>query len=169
MNIIIGNLISCGAAVFTALSSLSKGKKKIYGFQALQCLTMALASVFFASYTGVTTFLLCALRNYLLTTDRYTKKVCVFFLAAITILGLLSNNRGWIGLLPVITTMVYTVGQYYLRSEMSIKANIAVNLLLWAIYDIIISDYVSAVVDSITVVITGGAMIRLMAQHDRKK
>lgn len=166
-NLIIGNLISVGAAVFTVASSLSHGRKKIYLYQTLQCLTMAAASVFFLSASGVTTFLLCAVRNYLVAYDRFTKKLCYVFLILIAVLGLISNNRGMPGLLPVVTTLIYTICSYLFMDDFKIKLNICMNLTLWAIYDVLILDLVSLVVDVITVTVTVVSIFKL--KKDNKK
>ncbi|MBQ0058474.1 MAG: YgjV family protein [Lachnospiraceae bacterium] len=146
--------------MFTIVSSLSHGRKRIYGFQGIQCLLMAVASIFFGSLSGLTTFLLCALRNAIIAYDRYTKRIFILFLILIPALGLFSNNRGALGLLPVITTIIYTVGQYYLKSDFRIKSNIALNLLLWAIYDFLVLDIVSGVVDAVSTIVTVGAIFR---------
>lgn len=159
-NLLIGNVISLIAALFTILSSLGHGRKKIYGFQGIQCFLMAVASIFFGSLSGMTTFLLCAVRNAVLAYDRYTKRIFILFLILIPALGVLSNNREMVGMLPVVTTIIYSVGQYYLHSDVKIKGNIALNLLLWAIYDFMVFDIVSAVVDTVSTIVTIGAMIR---------
>ena len=152
--LLIGNGIALGAAVFTILSSFSKTRKRIYGYQLVQCLLMAMASVFFHSVSGSVTFLLCAARNGLLMFDRFSGKLCLLFLAVLTVLGLCCNNRGWIGVIPVLTTVLYTIGTYYLKRERLIKGNIAVNLLLWAIYDAIILDLVSCSIDGVSALAT---------------
>ncbi|MBR6352765.1 MAG: YgjV family protein [Oscillospiraceae bacterium] len=145
-----GNAVSFLAACFTLASAWSRDRRRIYGFQAWQCLLLAAANVLFGSISGVTTFLLCTLRNLLLARDRFTKRRCAFFVAAVALLGLAANNRGLVGLIPVVTTAVYTVACLYVRRTRAIKANIIVNLLLWAVYDLFIMDFVSCAVDSVS-------------------
>lgn len=152
--IIIGNIISLIAAVFTVSAAISKHRKQIYGFQTLECLTMAIASAFFLSFSGITTFLFNALRNALLVYDKFTKGLCILFLILLTTLGLIFNNLGLLGLMPVVTTVCYTLGTYLFHKDISIKLNSFVNLTLWAIYDFFILDYVTAIVDSIAAVCT---------------
>lgn len=148
MSVILGNLCSFAAACFTLLSAWSREKKRIYLFQAAQCLILAGANVFFASISGVTTYALCTLRNLLLAYDRFTPRRCCAFVAAVAALGLLANNRGAVGLLPVVTTAAYTVGCLYAKQTKAIKINIIVNLVFWAIYDAFILDLVSCAVDA---------------------
>ena len=146
--LLIGNAISLFAACFTLASAWSRDRRRIYLYQAAQCLLMSAANVFFCSVSGVTTFVLCTLRNLLLAYDRFTARRCVFFVAAVALLGVGANNRGLVGLIPVITTAVYTVGCFYARRSRAIKLNLIVNLSLWASYNFLILDIVSGVVDS---------------------
>ena len=146
--ILLGNLCSLLAACFTLLSAWSRDYKRIYLCQAAQCLVMAGANVFFASLSGVTTFALCALRNLLVAYGRFTPGACAFFVAAVAGLGLAANNRGAVGLLPVATTVLYTVGCLRWKTVRGARKNLIVNLGLWAVYDALILDLVSCAVDA---------------------
>ncbi len=163
INILIGNGIAIFAAIFTILSSFSHGKKKIYGYQVLQCFFRALAQIFFFSYSGLTTLVLCAVRNILVAYDRFTKTLCIVFMIMITVLGIMANNRGIIGLIPIITTLIYTFGSYLYHDDYKIKMNITLNMVLWAIYDFMILDFVSGMID------TGSAFITIAAILKDKK
>ena len=96
------------AAVFTVSSSISTGRRKIYGYQACQCAVMIAASVFFGSISGVVTFAFCVLRNLMLMNDKFTKNACIIFMILLSVTGILSNNLGIIGLIPVVATDLYT-------------------------------------------------------------
>lgn len=146
--LIIGNFISLIAAVFTAMSSWSRDGQRIYTFQVCQCLLLALGSVFFASYAGIVTLLVCAWRNYLASKDQLTKKWIFFCVWMILVFGLAVNNRGMIGILVVATNVIYSLGVYYARSEKAIKYNIILNLTLWIVYEVFIIDIPSAVADA---------------------
>lgn len=145
-----GTIISLAAAVFTILSSWSKERRKIYSYQAIQCLLLAITNLFFVSFSGTTTYALCAVRNTLLALNRFGRKTCICFVISVAAIGLAANNRGWIGLLPVLTTAIYTIGCFHVKETKPIKINIIINLILWAIYDIVIRDYVSFVVDTVS-------------------
>jgi hypothetical protein len=148
--LLIGNLLSFVAACFTFLSAWSRDRKSIYLFQAAQCAILAAANLFFASVSGVTTLALCAARNLLIAYERFTPRLCAVFVAAVAALGLFSNNRGLVGLLPVVTTAAYTVGCLYAKSDRAVKRNLIVNLVLWAVYDAFVLDLVSLAVDSVS-------------------
>ena len=159
---IVGNIFSFLAACFTLASAWSRERKRIYLFQAAQCFLLALANVFFASLSGTTTFLLCAARNGLIAFDRFTGRRCAVFVLAVAALGLLSNNRGAVGLIPVFTTAIYTVACLYAKRIKAVKCNLIVNLALWTVYDLFIGDYVSAAVDSVS---AGTALASVMGDR----
>lgn len=159
-NLLIGNLISLIAVWFTAMSSWSKDRRKIYLYQVGQCLLLALASVFFRSYAGIATLLVCAWRNYLASRNRLTKVWAVICLGLIVFFGLLVNNRGLIGQLLVVTNVIYTLGVFYTKRELSIKCNMILNMTLWMIYEIFIVDIPSAIADLVGIVTAVASLLR---------
>ena len=162
-SLLIGNLISFAAACFTLASSWSGDRKRIYLYQAGQCALLAVANIFFFSVSGVTTYVICAVRNVLLACDRFTAKLCMIFVASVAVIGLAVNNRGLIGLIPVVTTALYTVICLHAKRHLAVKANIVGNLTLWAVYDILISDYVSFAVD------TGSALVAVVSMFRKNE
>lgn len=161
-----GNLISFVAACFTIASAWSANRKRIYLYQAIQCFLLALANIFFNSISGVTTYIICAARNALLAYDRFTARLCIITVTCVGIIGLAVNNRGFIGLIPVMTTALYTIVCFYAKRRVMIKMNIIVNLALWAVYDIMIHDYVSFSVDTGSAVIVVISILRWKKASD---
>ena len=151
INIIIGNIISLAAACFTAASTFLHKRRTVYLCQVWQCILLAVASIFFRSYAGITTLVLCAVRNVFIMKEKYTGKLCAVFFVLVGVAGLISNNRGFIGLIPVFATLLYTVGAYVAKKEITIKWNIMANLILWGIYEAAIMDYASLISDLVGV------------------
>ena len=167
--LLIGNLISFAAACFTLASAWSGNRKRIYLYQAMQCALLAAANIFFSSISGVTTYAICAVRNVLLAHDRFTARLCMFFVACVGVVGLVVNNRGLVGLIPVFTTALYTVICLYAKRRVAIKANIIANLSLWAVYDILISDYVSFAVDTGSAVVAVFSLLRRNEETQQRR
>lgn len=166
MNMLLGNAVSLIAACFTLASAWSRDRRRIYLFQSGQCLLAAAANVFFASLSGVTTLLLCALRNALVAYDRLTKPLCYLFVLIVSLIGVAANNRGLLGFLPIVTTAVYSVVCLYAKRTRAIKLNIIVNLTLWAVYDFFIMDFVSCIVDASSAVLALLSLFRRAASED---
>ena len=71
-NIIIGNIISLIAGVFIILSMWVNDEKQAYKYQFLNAFILAISSVFFLSWTGVTTMAIAATRNAMVYYERLT-------------------------------------------------------------------------------------------------
>lgn len=166
-DILIGNIISIVSACFTAASSWTISKEKSYRYQVFQCLTLALASVFFHSWSGVTTLLLCASRNYLVSKGLFKGKIVWVTLVILVGLGILVNNRGIIGWIVILATCVYTIGSCKAIRPLSVKANITFNCAMWAIYDFLILDLVSGVMDVMATVLTLVSIVHLLRNPEK--
>jgi len=167
-NLIIGNCISVVAAVFTAKSSWSKDKWHIYIYQVIQCLLLAVASIFFCSYAGIVSLLVCALRNYLAATDRLNKYMMLLCLVLVLVPGVLVNNRGYIGYIVITANAIYTVGMYLARKEPAIKGNIILNLVLWIIYEALIIDIPSIIADGVGLAVAVASFFRKTPGENQK-
>ena len=93
----------------------------------------------------------------------------MFFVACVSVIGLAVNNRGLVGLIPVFTTALYTVICLYAKRRVAIKANIIANLSLWAVYDILISDYVSFAVDTGSAVVAVFSLLRRNEETQQRR
>ena len=163
-NLLIGNCISLVAAVFTCASCYVRDKKRIYFYQVGQCLILAVANLFFGSYAGIVTLALCALRNYLLGIDKFGKVSCISIASLMLVIGAAINNNGAVGWIVIIANVLYTIGGYIARREITIKLNIILDLVLWIIYEILIIDIPSLIADVIGVVIAIAAVIRALSE-----
>ena len=101
-NIIIGNVISFIAGIFIILSMWVNDEKQAYKYQFLNAFILMISSVFFLSWTGVTTMAIAASRNAMVYKDKLTMNWTIFFIVISVVLGLLVNTMGFVGLLPII-------------------------------------------------------------------
>lgn len=161
-NILVGNGISFIAGIFLIVSYCINDVKKAYKYQFLNAFVLAISSVFFFSWTGVTTLSIAAARNAMVYKDRLTFKWTIFFLIISVVLGVLVNTMGFIGLLPVIAIVQITVCNYVLKSIKSIKVSFIVNSLIYIAYFLAILDFTSAVVEIITVALGSLSLVRLI-------
>ena len=166
MNILIGNLISLVAACFLAASCISRNNRRVFAFQCMESLTVAVSSLFFASYAASVSMLLSALRNWLVSREKYTRPVMLFFLIVGVILGVAINVRGWLGLVPVIATAQYTLCCFYVKGVLTTKYSIAVNLLMWVVYSFLILDFSTAISNAIVLILDIGVIVKM---HKERK
>lgn len=169
VNLLIGNCISLAAAFFTARSCWAKDRWHIYFYQVIQCLLLAVASIFFNSYAGIVSLLGCALRNYLAATERLDRKMMLLCLLLVLVPGLVLNNRGYVGGIVIAANVLYTLGMYLAKSELAIKSNMILNLILWIIYEFLIIDLPSMAADGIGLAAAAASLIRTAAENKKAR
>ncbi len=152
-NLLIGNIISFIAGIFIILSMWVNDEKEAYKYQFLNAFILMISSVFFFSWTGVTTMAIAASRNAFVYKDKLTFNWTLFFIVISIVLGFLVNTRGIIGFLPIIAIVQITLCNYYLKSIKSIKTSFIVNSAFYIVYFLAIYDFSSVAFESITVII----------------
>lgn len=162
LNIIIGNIVSLIAGVFIILSMWVNDEKKAYLYQFLNAFILIISSVFFFSWTGVTTMAIAATRNLMVYKDRLTLRWTVFFIVLSVVLGLMVNTMGFVGLLPIIAIVQITLCNYYLKTIKSIKTSFIVNSAIYIVYFLAILDFSSAAIESVTALIGVVALFKLI-------
>ncbi len=160
-NLIIGNIISFVAAGFMAYSCCLNDHRKVFFYQAIECAMLCVASVFFGAWAGITTLALSATRNYLVSRDKFSHKLMVLFLVLVVVLGLLANNRGLIGLIPVVATVEYTVCCHYIKEIKAVKCSIFVNTFMWVFYSFAIMDFSTGFTDMTVLIIDAVSLARV--------
>lgn len=159
--ILIGNIISFAASIFMMLSCVVKDRKKIFHLQFLQCALLAVSSWFFVSYSGIVANAVAAMRNLTVAQNKFTKKMALLFLVLSVVFGLLFNNRGFIGLLPMIANVQFAVCCYLFTGIKGTKISIWFNVLLWILYSFLIMDFSTALSDTIVLIINTATIINL--------
>jgi len=159
--IIIGNIVSFIAAVLLGLSCWTRKPKRVFAYQLVENLILALSSVIFGSYSAAVSMLLSTVRMLVVLRGKYTKTVMVIFCVLLTDLGIALNTKGIIGLLPVLATLEFAYANYRFTEIKEIKWSLVVNLLLWDTYAFVIRDYASGITWAITLAVTLVSLRRL--------
>lgn len=167
LNIVIGNIISLIAGIFIILSMWVNDEKQAYKYQFLNAFILMISSVFFLSWTGVTTMAIAASRNAMVYKDKLTINWTIFFIIISVAIGLLVNTMGFIGLLPIIAIVQITLCNYYFKTIKLIKTGFIVNSVIYIVYFLAILDFASAAIESITALIGIIALVRLVYNGDK--
>ena len=64
------------------------------------------------------------------------------------------NNRAWLGLLPIIASVQYTLCVFILKSAQHMRIALIINLLLGMIFDFLIKAYPMFALDIIIIIVT---------------
>ena len=122
--IIIGNLISLAAASFLFCGAITENAERVYLFGTFECIVLFIAQIFFGQGAAAVSLLIAAFRNLLLFFGRYKRlHFTVVFLLSF-ILGLVFNTGGFVGLIPVIATMIFNLTSYYAKTYIKIKLSL---------------------------------------------
>lgn len=159
--LLLGNMLSLAAALLLGLSCWSRVPRRVFACQVAQNLVLAASSLAFGSYSAAVSAALSASRCFVIVKGRYGRTAMLLYAAATAVLGILTNSKGLVGLLPVLATVQYTYCSYRFTGIRGIKWTLMVNLLLWEAYALAIWDFASAAAWAITLGVTAVSLFRL--------
>lgn len=149
--IIIGNIIALIASILMVLAGLQKKKKKILFIQIIQIALSVISNLVLGGYTGAIINALSCVRDILCYKDKMGTREKIIIIILAVGLSLIFNNLGWIGLLPLIATVVY-ISFMNTKDVVKFKLLIIFSMVMWLIYDLYIKSYTSGVFDFASII-----------------
>jgi len=133
-------------------------------WQVVDIVFIIISNIFLGAYAAATSNSLGFVRNLLTYKGKLTKNMtAIFFVLCITI-GLWANNRGIIGLFPILASSSYTIFVYTTKNEQQMRWALVSNLALWLIHDVYVQAYPSALMDTTLSIWT---LIQIYKNHKR--
>ncbi len=166
MQIIIGNIVALIASLIMVYSGLIKQKKKIIYTQTIQIGLYILSNLILGGITGAIINALSFVRNVLCYKDKLGKKEKVIITILAVVLSLAFNNLGIIGILPLISTIVY-LWLMSIKDVVKFKYLTIFTMILWLVYDVYIKSYSSAVFDFMNIIANIVTIIRLKNNENK--
>ena len=149
--IVIANIILLIGSLIMVYSGTLKKKKLILLVQTSHILLFIIGNLLLGGITGAISNALGAFRNILC----YFEKLNIWWMSIIAmtavILGISFNDLGVIGLLPIISVVVFTYGMNT-KNIFYFKGLIIFSMSMWLIYDIYIKGYSAAIFDFLTII-----------------
>lgn len=160
VQIIIGNIIALIASLLMVYSGVIKQRKKILYIQTVQIGMSVISNIILGGITGAIINALSCVRNILCYKNKLNLKEKIIITVLAIIFSIVFNNLGFIGILPLISTIVYL---WLMNIEDVIKFKILIifTMLLWCVYDFYIKSYSSAVFDFMNIVANIVSIIQL--------
>lgn len=149
--VVIGNIIALIASILMVLAGLQKKKKKILFIQIIQIALSVISNLVLGGYTGAIINALSCVRDILCYKDKMGTKEKIIIIILAVGLSLAFNNLGWIGLLPLIATVVYILFMST-KDVVKFKLLIIFSMIMWLIYDLYIKSYTSGVFDFMSII-----------------
>ncbi len=144
--ILIANVIALIASILMVYTGYIKKKEKILFFQTVQIGLSVISNIILGGITGAIINALGLIRNILCYKEKLNKIAQVILIILSILLGVYFNNLALIGLLPIISNVVYIVFMN-IKDVIKFKYLIIFTMTMWLVYDIYIMSYTSAVFD----------------------
>ena len=146
-NFILGNVFSFIAALCLAVSVLKKTTKSLLLWQIIEIVFCILSNIALVTYSALTTNSIALIRDSLAYKSKLSESATFILMVSCIIFGLIANNRGFVGVFPMMASLVYTLFLYATRNEQQIRFALIINLMLWFVHDFWVGAYPSAVMD----------------------
>ena len=151
ITLIIGNFIALIASLIMVYTGFIKKKETIIFVQAIQIALLVVSNIVLGGITGAIINAVSFFRNILVYKNKLTKNKKIILILISTILTIVFNNHGLIGMLPLICTIVYT-SLIDTKDVIKLKEANAFTLFLWLIYDLYIRSFTSSAFDFISII-----------------
>ena len=164
MNIYVGNIIALVASLLMVYTGILKSKQKIIYLQTVQIGLSAISNIILGGISGAIINVVSCIRNILCYNNKLNNLFKIIIISLSIILILLFNNLGIIGILPLISIIVYTLF-INTKNVIELKLLIIFTMIMWGIYDFYIKSYTSFIFDTATMIVNIISIIKL----NRKK
>ena len=157
-SIIIGNLFSLCAMVSDSISGTRKRHREIMAVQIISQFFYGASSIVLKGYSSTAQNLVAVFRNLAAMKNIRSKTLEWSLILAGVVLGIVFNNRGLLGWLPIIANLEYSIAVFKLRdNEKLLKITFIINMIMYAVFSAVIMNYVgvlSCVVIAVTTAVS---------------
>ena len=161
MFLLLGNLCVLLAMGANAISSTRKTTKGILWMQNVSQLMYCGCAVLLKGYSAAVQNVVSIIRN-LVAIRKINSKVVEWTLVVLgVVLGMAFNNRGWIGLLPVIGNLQYTLVIFrFKNNERAIKLSFLLSVVAFLVFNVAIYNFVGVIGDTVTIITTATVLFK---------
>lgn len=168
-SIIIGNACSLLAMGTNAISATRKTTKGVLRFQNLSQAIYFVCALVLGGYSAAVQNVVSILRNIAAIRNIKSKAVEWGLTIAGVVFGILFNNRGLMGMLPVLGNLQYTLAIFrFKENEQILKLSFLISTAAYAVFNLVIENYVGAVMDTTVIVTTAVVLIRGITKNTKK-
>lgn len=159
--VIIGNLFSLCAMVSDSVSGTRKKHSEIMAVQIVSQFFYAASSIALKGYSSTAQNVVAVFRNLAAMKNVKSKVLEWALILAGVALGIAFNNRGLLGWLPIIANLEYSISVFRLKdNEKALKLAFIVNMVMYAVFSVVIMNYVGAVSCTVIAVTTAVSLLK---------
>ncbi|MBO5994228.1 MAG: YgjV family protein [Firmicutes bacterium] len=159
--IIIGNIFSLCAMISDSISGTRKKHSEIMAVQIVSQFFYGASSIVLKGYSSTAQNLVAVFRNFAAMKNVKSKVLEWGLILAGVVLGIVFNNRGLLGWLPIVANLEYSIAVFKLKdNEKALKLAFIVNMVMYAIFSLVIMNYVGTLSCTVIAVTTAVSLIR---------
>ena len=167
-NLIIGNLCTLLAMGANAISSTRKTAKGVLAVQSIGQLIYLVSAIVLRGYSAAVQNAVSVLRNIAAIRNIKSKTLEWMLTIAGVALGVLFNNRGIIGLLPVLGNLQYTLAIFRVKNnERLLKISFLISVASFLAFNVVLYNFVGLIADTVVVTTTTVVLIRERKQEKK--
>ena len=160
-HIILGNLISLLAMGSDSFSATRKTAKGVLLVQCISQFLYGLSSLVLKGYSAVVQSAVSIVRNLVAVKGEPSKATQWLLILLGVALGLLFNNLGAVGWLPVISNLEYSIAVFRFKdNERALKLAFLVNIALFAVFNAVIYNFVGLIANAVIFATTVVALFK---------
>ena len=166
IEVIIGNITSIGAMICDSYSGTRRTRRDMLLAQIVSQFFYIASSIVLKAYSATTQNVVTVFRNLVAIKKDPSKKMAIFFTALPVVLGLIFNNRGLMGLIPIVANLEYSIVMFACPKNVNaIKLALIVNSLLFTVFNFYVLNFVSAVACIVICVTTAISIYKSKKGH----
>lgn len=148
--------LSLSAILLSLYSVLQTNNKNLFFINFLENLVIIFKNFILQGYSAVIVQIFGSILLLFQLKQNKIKYKTLYFVVVIMqiIIGLLFNNKGIIGLLPILASSGYYLLIIFVQKNILIKILLVINLSIWIVYYLFLKDYIGAVSNFISVLFT---------------
>lgn len=159
--VLIGNLFSLCAMISDSISGTRKKHSQIMAVQIISQFFYAASSIALKGYSSTVQSVVAVFRNLAAMKNVKSRALEWGLILAGAVLGIAFNNRGLLGWLPVLANLEYSIAVFRLKdSEKALKLAFIVNMVLFAVFNVAIQNYMGAASCSVISLTTALSLFR---------
>lgn len=153
--ILAGNLCSIGAMITDSISGTRKKHSEILSLQILSMIFYGAGSLILKGYSAVAQNVVGIVRNLAAIQNVKSRILEWVLIATGVVLGILFNNRGILGWLPIIANFEYSIAVFrYQKDARKLKIAFVINTIMFGTFNYVIYNFVGGISNTVVTVTT---------------
>lgn len=160
-DIVLGNVCSIGAMICDSISGTRKTAKGVLLVQVISQVFYAVGSFVLKGYSATVQNIVTIFRNTYAVYGKHNKVIEWFFVVLPVVLGFVFNNRGLLGVLPIVANLQYAVTMVLCKGNArKLKYSLLVVSAMFSVFNFCILNFVSGVACIVTFVVTTVSLVK---------